>query len=178
MNTFGYNKGVYLKLAEKLSEAVQTVCLYVENRNEEKPVNAMKNLLGMLMVAGLVTASAVAYSETKAVDTVKERLAPVGKICMSGETCAAAPAAPASAGPKSGKDLYGSVCGTCHNAGVLNAPKFGNVADWAPRIAKGMDTLYTHAINGYNSMPAKGTCAACSDDEIKGAVKHLVDSSK
>lgn len=141
-------------------------------------MSSMKKLFGMLMVASLVAVSGVAYSETKAVDTVKERIAPVGKVCMSGEACAAAPAVPASAGPKSGKDLYASVCATCHGAGVLNAPKFGNAADWAPRVAKGMDTLYTHAIAGFNSMPAKGTCAACSDDEIKGAVKHMVDSSK
>jgi len=130
------------------------------------------------MVASLVAVSGVTYSETKTADTVKERIAPVGKICMSGEPCAAAPAAPASAGPKSGKDLYGSVCTTCHGTGVLGAPKFGNAADWGPRIAKGLDTLYTHAINGLNAMPPKGTCAACSDDEIKGAVKYMVDSSK
>jgi cytochrome c5 len=138
----------------------------------------MKKLLGILMVASLATASGLVYSETKAVETVKERIAPVGKICMSGEPCAAAPAAPASAGPKSGKDLYASVCATCHGTGLLSAPKFGSAADWAPRVAKGMDTLYTHAIGGFNSMPAKGACAACSDDEIKGAVKYMVDGSK
>lgn len=130
------------------------------------------------MVASLVAVSGVAYSEDKAADTVKERIAPVGKICMSGESCAAAPAAPASAGPKSGKDLYGSVCTTCHGAGVLGAPKFGNAGDWGPRAAKGLDTLYTHAIGGFNAMPPKGTCAACTDDEIKGAVKYMVESSK
>lgn len=130
------------------------------------------------MVASLVAVSGVAYSENKAVDTVKERIAPVGKTCMSGEPCAAAPAAPASAGPKSGKDLYTSVCATCHGTGVLGAPKFGNAADWGPRAAKGLDTLYTHALGGFNSMPPKGTCAACTDDEIKGAVKYMVENSK
>ncbi len=137
-----------------------------------------KKVLGILVVASLVTVSGVAYSESKAADTVKERIAPVGKSCMSGEPCAAAPAAPASAGPKSGKDLYSTVCATCHGTGVLNAPKLGSAADWAPRTAKGLETLYTHAIGGFNSMPPKGTCAACTDDEIKGAVKYMVDSSK
>lgn len=141
-------------------------------------MSLMKKLVGMLMVAGLVTVSGVAYSESKAADTIKDRIAPVGKVCMSGEPCAAAPAAPASAGPKSGKDLYSTVCTTCHASGVLGAPKFGNAAEWAPRTAKGLETLYTHAIGGFNSMPAKGTCAACSDDEIKGAVKYMVDGSK
>jgi cytochrome c5 len=144
----------------------------------KETVIPMKKLLGMLMVASLVAVSGVAYSESKAVETVKDRIAPVGKVCMSGEPCAAAPAAPASAGPKSGKDLYGSVCATCHGTGVLGAPKFGNAGDWGPRAAKGLETLYTHAIHGLNSMPPKGTCAACSDDEIKGAVKYMVDGSK
>jgi cytochrome c5 len=138
----------------------------------------MNKMLGIMILASLATLSGTAYSEDKAVDTVKERIAPVGKVCMSGESCAAAPAAPASAGPKSGKDLYGSVCTTCHATGVLGAPKFGNAADWSPRVAKGLDTLYTHAIAGFNGMPPKGACAACSDDEIKGAVKYMVDGSK
>jgi cytochrome c5 len=141
-------------------------------------VSLIKKLVGMLMVSSLVTLSGISYSEGTAPDPIKERIAPVGKSCMSGEPCAAAPAAPASAGPKSGKDLYSTVCTTCHGTGVLNAPKFGNAGDWAPRIAKGLDTLYTHAIGGFNSMPPKGTCAACSDDEIKGAVKYMVDGSK
>lgn len=130
------------------------------------------------MVASLATISAVALSESNAVETVKERIAPVGKTCMSGDACAAAPAAPAAAGPRTGKELFGAVCTNCHGTGVLGAPKFGNAADWGPRAAKGLDTLYAHALGGFNSMPPKGTCAACSDDEIKGAVKYMVESSK
>jgi cytochrome c5 len=61
---------------------------------------------------------------------------------------------------------------------LLGSPKFGSAADWAPRAAKGLDTLYTHALGGFNSMPPKGTCAACSDDEIKAAVKYMVENSK
>ena len=142
-------------------------------------MNQVKKMLGLLMVASLVTVSGVAYSETKAsADTVKERVAPVGKTCMAGEACAAAPVAPAGSGPKSGKDVYGSACTTCHSTGLLGSPKFGSAADWAPRTAKGLDTLYTHAISGFNSMPAKGACAACSDDEIKAAVKYMVEGSK
>lgn len=134
----------------------------------------MKKLFGMLFVAGLVAASAAASSE----DDIKARLAPVGSSCMSGDDCAAAPAPVAAAGPKSGKDVYGSFCTTCHSAGVMGAPKSGNAGDWAPRISKGIETLYTHALTGFNAMPAKGMCAACSDDEIKAAVDYMVDSAK
>lgn len=134
----------------------------------------MKKLFGMLFVAGLVAASAVASTE----DDIKARLAPVGSSCMSGDDCAAAPAPAAAAGPKSGKDVYGSFCTTCHGAGVMGAPRSGSADDWAPRISKGIDTLYTHALNGFNAMPAKGMCAACSDDEIKAAVDYMIESSK
>lgn len=141
-------------------------------------MSLMKKLCGILVVASLAAASGFAFSEEKAVETVKDRIAPVGKVCMAGEPCAAAPAAPAGSGPKTGKELFGTVCTTCHGTGVMGAPKFGSAADWGPRAAKGLDTLYTHALNGFNSMPPKGTCASCSDDEIKGAVKYMVDNSK
>lgn len=133
----------------------------------------MKKLFGILLVTGLVAGSAVAKD-----DDVKARIAPVGTTCMQGEECAAAPAPAAAAGPKSGKDVYSGFCTTCHGAGVMGAPKYGTPADWAPRIAKGKDTLYTHAINGFNAMPPKGMCAACTDDELKAAVDYMSDHSK
>lgn len=134
----------------------------------------MKKLFGMLLVSGVVAVSAVASTD----DDIKARIAPVGASCMSGDECAAAPAPAVASGPKSGKEVYGSFCTTCHGAGVMGAPKTGNAADWAPRISKGMETLYTHALNGFNAMPAKGMCAACSEDEVKAAVDYLVESAK
>lgn len=134
----------------------------------------MKKLFGMLFIAGLVAGSAVANSD----DDINARIAPVGATCMSGEDCAAAPAPAVAAGPKSGKDVYGSFCTTCHAAGVMGAPKFGASGDWSARVSKGVETLYTHAISGFNAMPAKGMCAACTDDEIKGAVDYMLENSK
>ncbi len=142
-------------------------------------MSPMKKLLSMLAVASLLALSGVAFSETKTADAdaTKERIAPVGKTCKAGEACAGAPAA-AAAPAKSGKDVFAASCTMCHTPGLMNAPKFGNAADWAPRAAKGIDTLYAHALAGFNAMPAKGTCAACSDAEVKAAVKYMVDGSK
>jgi cytochrome c5 len=61
---------------------------------------------------------------------------------------------------------------------VAGAPKTGVAADWAPRIAPAEDTLVTNAINGIRGMPPRGTCATCSDDEIRNAVKHMVAAAK
>jgi cytochrome c5 len=139
----------------------------------------MKTMFGILLVAGLMATSAIASNkDTKAADEIQARLTPVGSVCMSGDDCAAAPAAPVAAGPKSGKEVYDSSCAACHGSGVMGAPKVGAAGDWAPRTAKGMDTLNTPAIAGFNAMPAKGMCATCSDDEIKDAVKYMVDNSK
>lgn len=135
----------------------------------------LKTLAQSFLLAAVLFGSAIANEQ--AADDVKSRLAPVGQTCMSGDECAAAPVAVAS-GPKSGKEVFESFCTTCHTAGVLGAPKMGTAADWAPRVAKGKDTLYNHAINGFNSMPAKGMCSACSDDELKGAVDYMTSNSK
>jgi cytochrome c5 len=89
---------------------------------------------------------------------------------------ATTPTAPINA--DTGKTIYEEKCNVCHGTGAAGAPKLGVQADWAPRITQGMTVLYEHAINGFNSMPPKGTCMSCSDDEIKAAVDYLVNASQ
>jgi cytochrome c5 len=81
-------------------------------------------------------------------------------------------------GAGAGKKIYGDHCAVCHGTGAAGAPKLGDVSAWTPRAKQGMDVLFQHAINGFNSMPPKGTCMSCSDDQIKAAVQYLVDQSK
>jgi len=122
-----------------------------------------------------VFASAMAFAAVK--DDISARLSPVGDLCMSGDDCAAAPIVVAS-GPRSGEDIYGKSCIACHASGAAGAPKLGDVPAWVPRIGQGIDTLYTHAIKGFNGMPAKGLCMDCSDDEIKVTVDYMVSNSQ
>ena len=88
------------------------------------------------------------------------------------------PAAPAAPENTVGKSVYGKTCSMCHAAGVAGAPKPGDKADWGPRIAQGNDTLYKHAIEGFNgskgAMPPKGGSLSLSDDEIKEVVNFMV----
>ena len=79
------------------------------------------------------------------------------------------------AAPKSGEQVYNGSCMACHVAG---APKLGDKAAWAPRIAKGMDSLLASATNGLNAMPPKGTCMTCSSDELQAAVEYMVGKSQ
>lgn len=90
-------------------------------------------------------------------------------------------AAPAKLGADAGKKLYEASCQVCHGAGIAGAPKVGDVAAWAPRIAQGVDVMNGHAINGFmgkaGMMPPKGGSSA-SDDEVKAAVAYMVAASK
>lgn len=96
---------------------------------------------------------------------------------------AAAPAAAADTAQASaaGKTLYSSACVACHGAGVAGAPKFGDKAAWAPRIAQGNNVLYEHAIKGFQGkagmMPPKGGSSA-PDADVKSAVDYMVAAAK
>ncbi|WP_196159581.1 cytochrome c5 family protein [Reinekea sp. G2M2-21] len=136
----------------------------------------MKKLL--VLVATLAVGFAIAESKSYE-EQVAERLKPAGNVCVEGQVCETATAAVASsesAGPKSGDEVYTTACAACHGTGALNAPKLADAEAWAPRIAQGVDTLYTHAIAGFNAMPAKGGNASLSDEEVKAAVDHMVAS--
>lgn len=96
---------------------------------------------------------------------------------------AAAPAAPApaAASADAGKTLYGSTCVACHGAGIAGAPKYGDKAAWAPRIAQGSNVLYDHALKGFQGkagvMPPKGGSSA-PDADVKAAVDYMVAAAK
>jgi cytochrome c5 len=85
-------------------------------------------------------------------------------------------------GDDKGKKVYDSICMACHAAGVAGAPKFGDKALWAPRIAQGMDTLYTHSIKGFQGkaglMPPKGGNMSLSDADVKAAVDYMVSKAR
>lgn len=78
---------------------------------------------------------------------------------------------------RSGEAVYQAVCTNCHQAGALGAPKFGNKADWAPRIAQGFDTLIKHATEGIRQMPPRGGDPEISDIELARAIAYLANSA-
>ena len=105
------------------------------------------------------------------------RIQPVGRVCFEdGDLCdvtARSSGPSAGDGPRDGSAVYNAVCHTCHAAGLLGSPILGDAGAWGPRIAQGADTLYTHAINGYNAMPAKGG-ADIPDEEVQNAVDYMI----
>lgn len=80
-----------------------------------------------------------------------------------------------------GKRVFDKTCGLCHGAGTGGAPRPGDQANWAPRIAQGKAVLYQHAVQGFNGpqgyMPPRGG-AALSDAEVQAGVDYLVAMSQ
>ncbi|TGN38077.1 c-type cytochrome [Marinobacter confluentis] len=138
----------------------------------------MKRALAVVLLGFGLAASAVMASVE---DEIRARIAPVGTVCVQGEEecgSSSAPAQAASSGPRSAGEVYSAACAACHDTGAAGAPKKGDAGAWSSRIDKGMETLVTHAINGFNAMPAKGGCSSCSDEEIQLAVELMVEESQ
>jgi len=127
--------------------------------------------------------------------SAEERIRPFAQVAVAGEdnskkeiqktavAIAATPAAAPSAGqPMDGKTVFQTVCSACHGSGIAGAPKVGDKAAWAPRIAQGVATLDKHAISGFQGksgvMPAKGGRPDVSDDAVKSAVEYMVSQSR
>jgi cytochrome c5 len=109
---------------------------------------------------------------TAAGDDVETRIQPVARVEMR-QAPAAVPGQ-----PRDGATIYATVCKACHEMGVAGAPKTGDKAAWAPRIAQGKAALYASATNGKNAMPPKGGAADLSENELKAAVDYLVGQVK
>jgi S-disulfanyl-L-cysteine oxidoreductase SoxD len=81
-----------------------------------------------------------------------------------------------------GKEVYDKACFACHMMGIAGAPKFADKDAWAPRIAKGLDVLKAHSIDGFTGeagfMPPKGGRTDLSDDEVKAAVVYMVEQAQ
>lgn len=130
------------------------------------------------LVAGL-SMSAQTSATTDAEQMIIDRIKASGQVCLEGDdSCggAASVAAVSSGAARSGEEVYTSKCLACHATGAAGAPKFGS-SDWADRRSKGIEALLETAINGIGAMPPKGLCNDCSDDELKLAIEHMLDSA-
>ncbi len=130
-----------------------------------------------IMISGLAFAST---------DDIAESIKRVGDVCVEGAECPSETVSPTVAAQMgvvadgaSVESNFNKSCATCHNAGIAGAPRFADAAAWAPRVEKGMDTLYASTINGLPpAMPQKGMCFSCSDDELRALVDYMVDAAK
>lgn len=133
--------------------------------------------------AGAATAAAAPAASEAAAPTMANAAAPAAAPQAAASTPPAAPAPAPAADTKTAAAggaapaLYTQVCSACHVAGVAGAPKFGDKAAWAPRLAAGIDGLTASVIKGKGAMPPKGGSAA-SEAEIKDVVTYMVNAAK
>lgn len=122
---------------------------------------------------------------------VEDRTRPFARVAVAGqdnaalaivEQSAVAAAATASPVPQNGEEVFNAACTACHTQGIAGAPRMGDKAAWAPRIAKGKDTLYKHSLEGFQGqtgvMPPKGGRVDLSDDLIRLGVDYMIDGSR
>ena len=114
-------------------------------------------------------------SETMVENSVLERIKPVGEVRID-TSIQVASAEIVETAERSGEEIYNSKCAGCHTSGVMGAPKYASLEDWAPRVDLGLEKLTLSAIAGKGGMPAKGTCMDCSDNDIKITVQYMLDS--
>jgi cytochrome c5 len=149
--------------------------------------------IGLIILARIIAANTSVAN--RAEDPVyqrqiEERIRPVARVAVAGQdntalappAAAAAEAVTAAAADLTGEQAYNQACVACHGAGVAGAPKLGDKAAWAPRIAQGMDILHAHALQGYQGkagyMPPKGGRTDLSDQTIVNGVDYIVAASK
>jgi len=130
-------------------------------------------VFGAVMLASFVVTSSKygGAQSSMAPEEVARRIKPVAEVVI-GE---AAPAA--AAGIKSGEEVYKGACMACHGAGVAGAPKLGDKAGWAARIAGGQKKLVSSGMKGVRGMPPRGGAADLSDTEFERAVVYMANAA-
>jgi cytochrome c5 len=168
-NTFSLVIGLLIVIAIGIFVFARVVASETQNKQVMEEAQYMKAVSGRLQGAG---SEAVAGQDNTA-------------MAIKADAGAAAQAGSAGAGPalpKSGEEVFQQVCSACHGAGIAGAPKAGDKAAWGPRIAKGKDSLYEHALKGFQGsagvMPAKGGRVDLPDDLIKQGVDYMVGMAK
>ena len=152
-------------------------------QDNSQPEDIFKSAANLLVKVAIVTAVVVGILVSLAVMVAPDE-APAGRSDMSEKAIAQriqkvgtlSFGATVAAGPRSGEDLYKGRCAGCHTAGVLGAPKLGDKAGWAARIALGYETLVQSALKGKNAMPAQAG-GDYSNEDVARAVTYLANSA-
>lgn len=169
------------------------------SKQDSQFFNIFSLVLGILIVISILlfalaravgnnTQKTHLLSDAKYVGEVERNLT-TGRVAVAGQDNSALTIAPlagtlvaALAIPTDGAGVYAQVCGACHTGGIAGAPKTTDRSAWTARIARGTDSLYKNAIEGYTGtagvMPAKGGRTDLSDELVKAAVDHMLAQAR
>lgn len=107
-----------------------------------------------------------AGSDGLGAEAVARRIQPIGGIQVKDASDAGA--------LKTGEQVFSAQCTACHTSGAAGAPKIGDTAAWAPRIATGYEALLNSALKGKGAMGAQGG-GDFSDLEVGRAVVYIAN---
>lgn len=144
------------------------------------PQEFLLALLGGLFAPGLAIALIVFYvvaiqggqTDAEAADASDQAVR--ARIQAYGVSLAVDPNAPKV--ERTGEQVYNEVCASCHASGALESPKHKDTGAWGKRIAQGYDTLLTHALKGFNKMPARGGDPDLTDLEVARGVVYMTNA--
>ena len=74
-----------------------------------------------------------------------------------------------------GEAAYVEHCASCHETGILGAPREGQPEEWAGRSNLWQAVLMEHAKTGYFEMPARGGRSDLSDEIINAASEYMIE---
>lgn len=128
-------------------------------------------LLAILLIVGYLVSIQASQTDADAAEaaTVQARIKPFGAAL------AVDPNVPHV--DRGGEAVYEEVCSSCHASGALQSPKFKDAGAWGKRMAQGWDGLLTHAMKGFNKMPARGGNPDLTDQEVANAVAYMTNNS-
>ena len=159
-------------------------------RNFPIVIGILAALIVVFVVLARIVAPVQETDTAQASAKAAENTAPVGKIRLAGEPLeeevmeeTVAETSAADDAPDPGKQVYSSLCFSCHGTGLPGIPQLGDKAAWADRVAQGKDKLYERALTGFTGasgmpMPAKGGNPSLSDDEVKAAVDYMIANAE
>jgi len=126
-------------------------------------------IIAIVLLVQLVLSGTRADPNALAPEAIEQRIQPVARLEFG--------VPGAAAGERSADQIVKTQCATCHQAGVANAPKFGDAAAWAPRIKTGLNAMVQSVIKGKGAMPPKAGDASLTEGEIHAAVVLMANQA-
>ncbi len=142
----------------------------------QRATDAVQQAADQVVEKGQELKDEAAQYVDKASDTVtakaEELQAGAEKLVQQGSDRLAA-LAPAAATFDKGSSIYQQSCRSCHDSGIMGAPRLGD-----ERYSADLDVLVENSIKGIGRMPARGGNRNLSDDDVRAAVEYMVEESK
>ena len=83
-----------------------------------------------------------------------------------------------SQGADGGAEAFALACAHCHASGLSGVPAAGVPEDWNARETRDFEVLLERVIAGHGNMPPLGSCAWCSESELRAAIALMVTGSE